>query len=658
MSGAGFRAAAFAAVGLVFLTGAFAEETAAATFYVSPDGNDEWPGTSAQPLPDGSDGPLATLEAARDAARHVGTEVPRRIVIAEGEYFFSQTLVLDHRDSRLTIEAAPGARPILYGGTRIEGWQTDGEKFWAAPLPEVADGSWDFRMLSVNGRFCKRARLPREGRFEHLTEFNVPWMSSTGGGWRRKPTDKELTSMQYRPEDLGPWFDVNNAEVTVYHMWDESLVGVESMDAEADTLTFSTPTGHPPGAFGVQSYVVWNLREGMAEPGQWYLDRSAGKVVYWPLESEDMASAVVVAPRTGVILRIWGKEDKRVRDITIRGLRLSVANTPLKAGGFGALQFEGALTASHAVDCVFEDLEIFSVGGYGLKTWKVDNARVQRCHVHHNGAGGIAVQDGVEGLVADNRIHDIGLAYPSALGLRCSGTRVEVIHNEIHDTPYTGICGGGNGLVIAANRIYRVMRELSDGAAIYVGFCKDITLRGNYVYDIVDMGTYGASAYYLDEQAENCLVEGNVSVNVARPSHNHMAVNNTIRNNVFLTEDDAEITLHRSRGFTIEGNIIHAGGGITLIHVDAVESLKDNVLFSGAENIMWRIVENYRSVGEKPVEETDGNVFGDPLLESYAGGTIRLNPDSPALERGFPHIDVSSAGPRNSQKNGKPEPVD
>ena len=88
----------------------------------------------------------------------------------------------------------------------------------AAPISGVADGPWDFRMLAGNGRFCKRALLPREGAVEHLTSFDVPWMSTTGGGWKRKPTDQELTTMQYRPEDLGPWFDVKNAELTIYYM--------------------------------------------------------------------------------------------------------------------------------------------------------------------------------------------------------------------------------------------------------------------------------------------------------------------------------------------------------------------------------------------------------------------------------------------------------
>ncbi len=640
-----FTAAATLMLCAALATPALAGDDAPATFYVSVEGKDSWTGKTPQPSSDGSDGPLATLEAARNLARRVGTHVTRRIVVTEGAYFLTETLLLDQHDNGLVIEAAPDARPILYGGTCIEGWQPDGDRFWAAPLPEAADGSWDFRMLSVNGRFCKRARLPEEGIFEHESTFDVSWMSTTGGGWNRKPTQEELTTMKYRPEDLGPWFDPKNAELTIYHMWDESLVGVANIDRESATITFSTASEHPPGAFGVKRYVVWNLREGMTEPGQWYLDRTAGKVVYWPLPNEDMTSATAIAPRTTVILRISGKEDDPVRGITIRGLAFSVTNTPLKAGGFGALKFEGAITAGRATDCVFSDLEVFNAGGYGLKTWQVDNSRVERCHVHHNGAGGLAVS-GKEGIVSDNHIHDVGLAYPSAIGLRCGGTNLQVIHNEIHDTPYTGICGGGTGLVIASNRIYRVMQELHDGAAIYIGFCKDMTMRGNYAYDIVDTGGYGASAYYLDEQAANCIVEGNVSVNVARASHNHMAASNTIRHNVFITQGDAQITLQKSTGYTIENNIIQAGGDIAISNVDAVDTFKDNILFTATGNATWRIMAAYKPAGEKPIEPTGGNLFADPLITSYEGGKIQFAPESPALECGFPPLDVSNAGPR------------
>ena len=88
------------------------------------------------------------------------------------------------------------------------------------------------------------------------------------------PTIRRITCLD--DPLLGPWLDLKNAEITVYHMWDESVVGVKSLDPATQVIRFANPAGHPPGAFGVHNYVVWNVREGMTAPGQWYLDRTAG----------------------------------------------------------------------------------------------------------------------------------------------------------------------------------------------------------------------------------------------------------------------------------------------------------------------------------------------------------------------------------------------
>ena len=170
------------------------------------------------------DPPGAVLRAAQAEAR-------RRIVVQAGEYYIDEPIVLTDRDNGLTIEATASTDVTLYGGSMVTGWQKDGPDFCAATLPGVKEGQWDFRTLIVNGRYCPRARLPKEGRFEHRSVFDVPWMSTTGGGWKRKPTEIELTTMKYRPEDLGPWLDIRNAEITVYHMWDDSMVGVAAIDA-------------------------------------------------------------------------------------------------------------------------------------------------------------------------------------------------------------------------------------------------------------------------------------------------------------------------------------------------------------------------------------------------------------------------------------------
>ena len=625
--------------------GIIPNQVKAATFFVSTNGNDSWSGQLENPNPERTDGPFATLHAARQAARNLGTAQPRKVIIQTGQYFLDKPLTLGNEDSGLTIESVPGAQVYLYGGRKITSWKKEGDKFYSASLPDIKDRKWDFRTLVVNGRFCKRARVPEKGFFEHLSSFNVPWMSTTGGGWKRKPTNEELTKLKYRSEDLVPWLDVNNAELTIYHMWDESLVGIASIDANSQTITFANPAGHPAGAFGVKKYVVWNVREGMTQPGQWYLDRTAGKLVYWPLPYEDMSSAEVFTPTIESIIRIEGTKGNPVKDITIKGLTLSVTNTPLKAGGFGAGNFDGAISVSFADGCQLLDLEILNVGGQGIKA-SGEQLKIEKCHIHHTGGCGIKFK-GNAIVVADNRIHDIGLTYPSAIALSTSGQNCEINYNLIHDTPYSAITCSGENNRIEHNLIYRAMQQLHDGAGIYITFCKGIVLRGNFIRDIIDTGGYGASAYYLDEQAENCLVEGNLSIGVVRPSHNHMAKNNTIRNNVFINDKEMSLTFPRSSNYTFEKNILYAKGAISLENPDAIVTFQNNILFSEKGKVESHKLTDYSRASTSLLPQDQTNLLADPLLTQFEKGIVSFSPQSPAIKLSIKQIDVSGAGLRS-----------
>jgi hypothetical protein len=613
------------------------------TFFVAPNGNDSWSGRMPKPNSDRTDGPFATLSAACNAAQKMGTKQPRKVIIQSGRYFLNRPLVLTDKDSGLAIEAAPGAQISLYGGREVAGWRKDGEKFYSAALPDVKQGNWDFRALVVNGRFCRRAKLPEKGFFTHQSSFDVPWMTSTGGGWKRKPTNEELTHLKYKPEDLGPWLDIKNAEITIYHMWDESLVGISAMDTKSHTLTFSTPSGHPPGAFGVKKYVVWNVREGMTEPGQWYLDRTAGKLVYWPLPGEDMDKAEVFAPTIESIIQIKGTKNNPATNITIRGLLLSVTTTPLKAGGFGAGRFDGAVSIVSGRNCTLVNLEIANVGGQGIKA-SGNNLHIENCHVHHTGACGIKFS-GADSVVTNNHTHNVGLTYPSAIGLQGGGKDNEISVNEIHDTPYTAINWGGQRNRIENNLIYRAMLELHDGGGIYCFAGNGLVLRGNFIRDIPDTGGYGSSAYYLDERSEKCLVEGNLSLNVGRPSHNHMAKNNTIRNNVFICNEDVRLTFPRSSDFVFEKNIVYAKGRIVFDNIDAITKFRDNILYSTEGQVQGNKMSRYSRTGSEQLQPED-NLFADPLLVEFEKGKVSFTDESPATKLGIKPIDVSRAGRR------------
>ncbi|HEX2972695.1 MAG TPA: hypothetical protein VHP11_10200, partial [Tepidisphaeraceae bacterium] len=182
-----------------------------------------------------------------------------------------------------------------------------------------------------------------------------------------------------------------------------------------------------------------------------------------------------------------------------------------------------------------------------------------------------------------------------------------------------------------------------DGGAIYVFAGKNCILRGNVARDIPDTGGYGSSSYYLDERSEGCIVENNLSVNVGRPSHNHMAKNNIIRNNVFITNGDLRLTFPRSTGHVLEGNILYAAGKITFENIDGVATWSKNVMYSAAGQVEGITLKDYSAAGTVPGARGD-TLIADPLFIDLAKGDYRYKPESPATKLGLPMTDFSKAG--------------
>ena len=557
--------------GTVFITTAVVSVGQSAVLTVAPGGMDSNPGTPQRPL--------ATLEAARDVARK-SPGGPHRIVLLPGEYIVGQPLELDARDGGLTIEAAQAGTVTLGGGAIVTGWKRDGDKFWSAELPGVKDGAWDFRSLVVAGRMAERARMPESGSFQHKSEWKGARYLS--GSWDPKPSAEQLTTVLYDPRDIPATLDARNAEIRVYHMWNESLYGVARIDLQRHAFRLSSPTIHPPGAFGVAKYVVFNTREGMTRPGQWYLDRSAGRLVYWPLPGEDMSRLRVIAPRLRKVFHVAGTARQPVTNVTLRGLRFQATTTLPGARGFGATGFDGAVDVEYSREFTAERLEVSNVGGEGIALHRRnERCRIVDCQVHHTGACGVEVEIAVHGgEIARNHIHHVGLCYPSAISLSAAGTGLLIRRNEIHDGPYSGIVANpGDDYRVEENLIYRVMQEMHDGAAVYGHFTRSV-LRGNMVRDIVEQGKgYGAEAYYLDEQSRDSLVERNTAIGVEMPVLNHIARDITIRGNVFVSDGNMSLAFLRPAGCTFEQNVLFARGTIKFLTPNAITRWKDNLLF-------------------------------------------------------------------------------
>ncbi len=571
------------------------------------------------------------------------------IQVTSGIHYLNKTIYLDSQNNNLLITAAGNERPVIYGGKAITGWKQEG-KFWVADV-----GNLDFRILEVNGQLAERSRLPEKGTYKHLSEFKNKWLSTAEGGFSPKPTERELMTMKYNPDDIESINDLINTEITLFHMWDETLVRVDTVISEDMEITFTIPAAYPAGAFGFKDYIIWNSKHGMKKPGQWYLDRNKGKVYYWPREGQTLENTNFIIPVLDELIRI-----ENASNITIKNLEFRSNNAPVMVGGFGAKWFSGAVYAEKSNSLKFDNLTFSNLNTSGIKTILCNNVQIENCHLHNLGAAGIRCI-GSNAQIKNNLIHDVGQIYPSTIALYVNVTdpnareewemgknegNVIIEHNTIYNTPYVGIASGGHDTKILHNRVYDVMQVLSDGSGIYVTFCKNLLLKGNFVSDIGKKHGAGTSAYYLDEFTDNATVEGNLSLNVNRPVHTHFCKNNVINNNIFIIENgEGRITHPRCENITFKNNILVAEKGIDIEGVNLITSGASNILYSktGKEirgsNMMIK-----ERINWTPIK--DGELFKlvDPQIESYKNGIVTFSQTTPAKELGIKPIDVSSAG--------------
>ena len=601
-----------------------------------------------QPIPSGIvinvDGQQMTLQAALQVARSSPPSTPRTIVLRGGRYLLETPLTLTPQDSNLTIQSADGERAELCGGRQITGWRQEGSgPMWVASLPDFHSQPWRFRVLTVNGKVADRARLPETGFFSDLDpDFQVG---------SRPATNQELTTLNYRTGDLGPWLDLQSAEVRVYRVWDESLSKIAWIDDTTHTVGFLTPLRYPPGAFGVHKYEVLNVREGLRAPGQWFLDYGANEVHYWPRPGEDMSTAQIWAPVTEVLIRMEGTNIP-VANVTLSNLDLTLTDVPAKSSGFAGAGYDGAISMSGTDSVTFSGLRIRQVGASGIQASIANKTRVLACEFLDTGACTISTYESSDMEIADCRIASAGHSTPAAAGMELLGDRIHVHHNEVHDIPYSGISVAGVAPVVEFNHVFHVMLKMADGSAYYADGGSNGLVRNNWANDVGTGPESQAPAYYLDEQTTGFTIEHNVAAVMNWLVHIHMASSNTIRENVLVSSGDARLTFQGSTATILAQNVIYAGGILGYeAAAGAISAQSGSILYSGQNKIELLRLEDYQRV---PFD-TAGNLVADPHFVDLTHSDFDFLPGSPALPLGIPQPPaISEVGPRTMPLSDPP----
>lgn len=520
---------------------------AGAVFHVATDGSDAWSGVAAAPNADRTDGPFATLERARDAARglRAGKQAPGFVTIRVGPGTFSlpRTLVLGPADSGtpagpLIISGAGAGRTILTGGRPITNFVERSGGVLEADLAAVGMKGVAFRQLVFDGRRMPLARYPN---FDPKNPYGGGWAYADGTPvpMYQDVPDESRRNLHYRESDARAWSHAPDGEVWVFprYNWWNNIVRIDSVDPVTRTVTLKSNCSYPirPG----DRYFVQGMREELDAPGEWWLDV------------------------TNSILRFLPPEPLRGRAVHAPAVRTLVEFEP----GAMAIRMEGlvfeccegtAIVMKDTTNCVVAASEIRTVGDYngsGVSIAGGLSNRVFGCDIHHTGSHGVSISGGDRvtltpaGNSAENcYIHHVGRYHGQGVGVSLKGVGNRAAHNLIHDGPRMGIQFSGNNLAIEFNHIRHMNLETSDTGGTYTGGRDWISSRGtvirhNFIHDILGYGRsegrwvspYYAWGIYEDDNAGGVDIIGNVIARCPRAAiHLHNGRDTRIENNILV----------------------------------------------------------------------------------------------------------------------------
>ncbi|SFV13287.1 right-handed parallel beta-helix repeat-containing protein [Pseudoduganella namucuonensis] len=414
----------------------------------------------------------------------------RHIELAAGTYELAAPLLIDERLSGgagapFVLSAAPGARPVLSGATRLPAlrWQPWRDGVWRARYAGPA-----FQRMWLGQRALVRARYP-----------NVdPAQAGFGGA-------ADATS----PERVARWSDPAGAVLHALHgnQWGGVQVPILGKNADGG-LAYGAQTGNnrimPPSE---RDRYVENVFEELDAPGEWFDDRKRGWLYFKPLAAARPPATGFRAGAHEALIRVEGGKAE-VRHVRVRGLRFQDTEPTFLKAVEPLLRSDwkfyraGAVTIENARDVRVEDGDFTELGGHAIVvSGRAREVRLSGNHIHDIGGTAlafvgrpaavrsplfeyqerldVAALDPVPGprsddyprdsAAVDNLIHDIGRIDRQATGVQIAmAARITVDHNSIYRVPRAGInIGDGTwgGHRITHNDVFDTVRETGDHGA-------------------------------------------------------------------------------------------------------------------------------------------------------------------------------------------------
>ena len=544
--------------------------------YVSLGGNDENPGTK--------ESPFATIERAQREVRRLKEtgmhEGGTAVYLRGGNYFLEKNISFEEADSGSEVSpvvyrAYPGEKVRLIGGRQVKNFRILNDPGILGRLPEEARGKvWtaDLKEAGItdygkllnrgghspheiarpgaaevifNGKIMQLARWPNKG-YEKIAGLPEP---KGDGLFRNEPyQENRFTYSGNRPER---WTGEKDAWVTGFLTKTTPFmrihVKISSIDTAGRIITTFPDTRWPEKYIAYNTlfqkggpYYVYNLLSELDSPGEWYIDRDAGRLYIWPPEDIGKSEVVVTTFDKPVVTF------NKASHIALFGFTIEGTWTH-------GIEINGGRDIL-AAGCI-----IRNTGQYAAAINKGWRHAIVGCDIYDTGEGGVILEGGdQEKLVPSG--HVVENCHIYRFNRFCGGYRPAVLflgighrvsRNLIHDAPMhamyiRGASAAGsssNDHVIEFNEFHDVPHEAREFGAIYINSgAWRLQNRGNVIrknffhhisYHSSPNTSHGLNAIHIDSLNGGFAVTENFFYLVPNAISNPQP-DNRLENNIFI----------------------------------------------------------------------------------------------------------------------------
>ena len=458
--------------------GTVSAEQSMTVFYVSPDGSDSGDGSYKYPF--------RTIEAARDAVRKCNSDMSSDITVylRGGDYRITEPIVFDTRDSatngyKINYCAYSDETPVINGAEKVGGWKKYNDKLYAASL----DRDYKLRNLYVNDKRANMGSVrvnSKDGYGQYnITKGQADWAWDSG---------KASDGIVYNANDV-PRITSNFDDLEIINgtTWNENIVCTRDVKYENGSLIMllQQPYGaiaQTPGwnaGFAVKgTHTIYNAFSFVDEPGEFYFDKTAKVLYYYPRQGEDMSKADVEAPVADQLFVVKGESTSdRVTGLSFSGI--TFANTDYQltdvAGSHGKTTCQAAQTYIAYAD-----------SNWHSKKYEMADTLPAAVHITSSDSisftGNVVKHTGADGLSMTNDV-----------------INSNVTGNYITDITSSGITIGHPQHIYIGDAAWDNHEKFPKGVE---GICKNNVISQNMLYDISVVHGFGGcaaiTAYYVD----------------------------------------------------------------------------------------------------------------------------------------------------------------